>query len=130
MSDLTVMLDTCALLYLASGFDKLSTHARRVIDTALLVLVSPVSAWEISLKVRRGQLVLPLEPEEWFSKAIEQHQLDLLPLSPEILMAANRLPWHHKDPADRFIIASALLQKAVVVSTDESFGMYDIHLTS
>jgi PIN domain nuclease of toxin-antitoxin system len=71
-----------------------------------------------------------MEPGKWFRKSIEQHQLDVLPLSPEILMAANRLPWHHKDPVDRFIIASAISQKAVVVSTDQVFARYDIHLIS
>ena len=128
MSDLTVFLDTCALLYLASGSEKLSDHAVKLIDNAKVVFVSPITAWEISLKVIRRQLKLPCDPESWFDTALTNHHLDLYPLSHEVLMKANRLPWHHRDPADRFIIASAVDAGAVLVTTDDKFKEYDIEL--
>lgn len=90
-----------------------------MIDTALLVFVSPISAWEISLKQLQGQLHLPLEPELWFKRAVEHHHLELCPLTAEIMMAAIGLPAHHRNPADCFIIASAVAEKAEVVTTDE-----------
>jgi len=128
MSELVLFLDTCAMLYLADGSQKLTDHAYRIIDNAKVVFVSPISAWEISLKFHRSQLTLPLEPEAWFETALRHHGLDLYPLSAEILMRANRLPWHHRDPADRFIIASAMEAKAMLVSTDELLLQYDVEI--
>jgi PIN domain nuclease of toxin-antitoxin system len=52
--------------------------------------------------------------------------LDACALSVEILIAANALPWHHRDPADRFIIATARELKAAVVTADRRFPLYDI----
>jgi PIN domain nuclease of toxin-antitoxin system len=128
MPDLTVFLDTCALLYLAAESDRLSHHAVRIIDNAKAAFISPISAWEISLKCVRGQLKLPEEPEPWFEKALSVHSLELYPLTPAILMRANRLPWHHRDPADRFIIASALDAKSVLISTDGKLRQYDVEI--
>ena len=121
-------LDTCALLYLVSGSDKLSTHAKTLIDNAGVVFVSPITAWEISLKALRGKLSLPMEPEEWFWNSIEHHNVRLYPLEPKILMLANRLPWHHNDPADRFIIASAKETKTILITTDKKFRDYDVEI--
>jgi PIN domain nuclease of toxin-antitoxin system len=99
-----------------------------MVDSAKTAFISPISAWEISLKVVRGQLSLPAEPELWFEKTITFHNLELYPLTPAILMHANRLPWHLRDPADRFIIASALDAKAVLISTDEKLRQYDVEI--
>ncbi len=124
MSELILFLDTCALLYLAAGSDRLSRHAISLLDSAGVVFVSPISAWEISLKVVRNQLILPIEPEVWFSDVVKHHRLEIYPLTPGILMATNRLPWHHRDPADRFIIASALEARATLITTDVVMRAY------
>ena len=126
MPDPSMFLDTCALLYLASGSDRLSSHARSLIDVAAVVFVSPITAWEISLKCLRSRLTLPETPEAWFAGALIHHRLELYQLSPEVLMAANRLPWHHRDPADRFIVSSALAAKATLVTTDEKLRAYGL----
>jgi PIN domain nuclease of toxin-antitoxin system len=128
MSELILFLDTCALLYLASGSERLSRHAISLLDSAGVVFVSPISAWEISLKVVRNQLDLPIEPKVWFSDVVKHHRLEIYPLTPNILMAANRLPWHHNDPADRFIVASAAEAKATLVTTDEMIRAYNIDI--
>ncbi len=121
-----VFLDTCALLYLASGSDRLSIHAKTLIDNAGVVFVSPITAWEISVKAIRGKLTLPMEPEEWFWKTLKNHNVQLYPLEPRTLMLANRLPRHHNDPADRFIIASAKETKTILITTDEKFRDYEV----
>ncbi len=121
-----LMLDTCALLWLAAGNDRLSEHALRQIENASIVYVSAISAWEISLKYEKKQLILPMEAERWFSLALEKHFLTLYPLDVAILCMANRLPHHHSDPADRFIIATAMKEKATVVTADETFLKYNI----
>ncbi len=123
-----LLLDTCALLWLASGSGRLSKDAIDAINKAEVVYVSAISAWEISLKSERGQIKLPLPALQWFNAILEQHSLVLAALDIDILIAANQLPWHHRDPADRFIIATAYQKSAVVVTGDNKFSLYDIPL--
>ena len=126
MSKPNLMLDTCALIWLVSGSGNISKETLRKISEAEIVYVSAISAWEISLKVARNKLELPKEPKEWFEMAIECHNLFLIPLDLEILIKANNLPWHHRDPADRFIIASSMRENVTVVTADKQFNAYDI----
>lgn len=128
MPDRHLVLDTCALIWLVAGAPDLSEQARKTIDSADRVCVSAISAWEISLKAARGTLTLPLPPAEWFARAIDQHHLTLAALSVDILIAANALPWHHRDPADRFIIATAHHLNAAIVTADQRFRLYNVNL--
>lgn len=122
----SLLLDTCAVIWLVSGGKELSRSARRQIDEAPRVYVSAISAWEISLKAARGDMELPVEPEDWFHRVLEQHDLALAELSTDVLTAANRLPWHHRDPADRFILATARLRRLTIVTTDRRFPPYGL----
>ena len=126
MPDRSLILDTCALLWLASGSRRLSAHVRNVIDAAPVVYVSAISAWEIGLKVVRGDLGLPLPPKEWFRDAVRNHDLVVVDLDADILMAANELPWHHRDPADRFILATARKHSLAIVTADARFAAYGV----
>ena len=121
-----LILDTCALVWLVSGHARLSKEARTQIEAAQLVYVCPISAWEISLKVARGTLELPLPPLEWFNRSLDVHHLTLTDLSVEVLIHANTLPWHHRDPADRFIIATAQMENLTVVTSDGRFKDYGV----
>lgn len=125
MSD-PLLLDTCGLLWLAAGHRRLSAPARRRIDSATLVGVSAITAWEVGLKAARGELKLPLEAEEWFEGAIAHHRLQVFEITPRIAFEANRLPWHHRDPADRFILATARLHHMAVVTADDNFATYGV----
>jgi PIN domain nuclease of toxin-antitoxin system len=123
-----VLLDTCALLWLVTNAEELSERARSSVESASIAYVSAISAWEVSLKAARGALSLPMDAGEWFGLALDHHGLTLAPLDVDILIAANALPWHHRDPADRFIIATARKLHAAVVTTDTLFQRYDISL--
>jgi PIN domain nuclease of toxin-antitoxin system len=125
MSD-PLLLDTCGLLWLAAGHRRLSAPARRRIDSATLVGVSAITAWEVGLKAARGELKLPMEAEEWFEGAIAHHRLQVFEITPRIAFEANRLPWHHRDPADRFILATARLHHMAVVTADDNFATYGV----
>jgi PIN domain nuclease of toxin-antitoxin system len=121
-----IILDTCAALWLAEGSDKLSSEAVSVIDREAVVAVSAITAFEIAIKNRNGKLLLPMPPEEWWERFISHHRIDVIDLSPELVMGATRLPYIHKDPADRFIIATALAHNCPVVSADRRFADYGI----
>lgn len=121
-----LLLDTCGLLWLAAGHRRLSAPARKRIDSATLVGVSAITAWEVGLKAARGELKLPMEAEEWFEGVVEHHRLQVFEITPRIAFEANRLPWHHRDPADRFILATARLHHMAVVTADDNFAVYGV----
>ncbi len=121
-----LLLDTCGLLWLAAGHRRLSAPARKRIDSATLVGVSAITAWEVGLKAARGELKLPMEAEEWFEGVVEHHRLQVFEITPRIAFEANRLPWHHRDPADRFILATARLHHMAVVTADDNFTVYGV----
>jgi len=128
MREKALILDTCGLLWLASGDNALSKGTLDIIERAAVVYVSAISAWEVSLKSAQGGLVLPLDPLDWFKRTIENHHLVVAPLDIDILVAANKLPWHHRDPADRFIIATALRENMAVVTADARFASYGVRV--
>ena len=121
-----LLLDTCALLWLASADAALSQRARSRIEDAELVYVSAISAWEVALKAKKGELVLPISADEWFRRAVEQHGIVVLALGTDDLLASVALPDHHRDPADRFILAQALAHDLCVVTSDAMFAKYGV----
>lgn len=125
-----IILDTCALLWLAQGSTRLSTNVRDRIDRDGIVAISAVSAFEIALKYRAGKLKLPVPAEDWWRRAVEHHRIDVIGLDADLMMAATRLPPVHRDPADRFIIATALAQDAPVVTSEERFSVYGVSVLS
>lgn len=125
-----MLLDTCALLWLAEGGGKLSRMALEEIERTSSVYVSAISAFEIALKYRKGKLELPAKPQEWFEIAVEHHELSVLALDVAICVASTELPPFHNDPCDRFIIATAKLYDLAIVTTDRKFKAYGPHLIS
>src|SRR2546423_14352300 len=126
----SMILDTCALLWLASRDKKLSRSARKEINEALAVYVSAISGFEIAIKVARGKLKLPSPPQEWFEKIVEHHGLAVLPLELNVCITAAQLPPIHDDPCDRFIIAAAKISDLAVVTADERFEKYGLTVFS
>ena len=123
---MAVLLDTCALIWLGNGDSALSLDARQVIEESEMVYVSPISLWEVSNKCRKGKLQLKFPPREWFDRILQRHQLRILPLTNEVMFRAGELHEYHKDPADRMIIASALIGGFVVVTADRNFPLYGV----
>jgi len=122
----SMILDTCALLWLAAGGKKLARRTLKEINESPAVYVSAISAFEVAIKSARGKLRLPHPPREWFDKVVEHHGLTVLPLDVGICVAAADLPPIHDDPCDRFIIATAKLNDLAVVTADERFEKYGV----
>lgn len=121
-----MLLDTCALLWLVSGGGQLSKSALEQIDSSLSVYISAISGFEISLKYRQGKLDLPVLPEEWFRTVLAYHDISVFPVSLDVCIKANDLPLIHKDPCDRFIIATSLINRLSVVTADMRFADYGV----
>ncbi|MBN1946659.1 MAG: type II toxin-antitoxin system VapC family toxin [Bradymonadales bacterium] len=121
-----MILDTCALLWLASGDTSLSIEAREAISHAPVVHISAISAFEIALKWTGRKLALPIPPAEWFSLVTTHHDLTVVSLDSAICLAAAALPPIHRDPADRFIIATARLNRWPIITADPVFREYGL----
>ena len=120
-----LLLDTCALLWLGADQDRLSGKAREALEeSAGSLFVSAISAFEIAHKHRSGKLELPLEPAEWYAEALETHGLAEIPITGAIASRAVDLPPIHRDPCDRFLIATAQLNHFAVVTADETIPRY------
>ena len=122
----SLLLDTCALLWLGGAPEQLSATAKRRIEEADFVYASSISLWEVTFKCELGKLQLATDPEEWFEILKEDFGITVLPLTEAIAAKAARLPLNHRDPADRFIIASALIHQLPVVTGDRRFPLYGV----
>jgi PIN domain nuclease of toxin-antitoxin system len=125
-----MILDTCALLFLASGDRRLSRSARDRLSTESVRWFCAISAFELALKCREGKLQLPLAPLKWLRALESRYALTELPLSSTLCAAAAELPLHHRDPFDRFIIAGALDLRVPVVTVDPKFSPYGVEIVS
>ena len=125
-----MILDTCALLWLAQGRGELSEVALQRIDAAPVVYVSAISGFEIGIKVQKGKLELPARPADWFAAVLAHHNLEVLPLDLEVCIRSTELPALHADPCDRMMIAAAQVHHMPVVTTDPIFAQYGIEIIS
>jgi PIN domain nuclease of toxin-antitoxin system len=123
-----MLLDTCALLWLAAGGGSLSPEARARIAAADSLHISAITGFEIAVKSRSGKLKLPALPAEWLKTVLEHHAIDVAPLDLSICVAATELPLVHRDPCDRFIIATARVHGWPVVTADARFRDYGIEV--
>lgn len=125
-----LILDTCALLWLAQGGGKLSQTTLQRIDSAPMVYVLAISGFEIGIKVRKNKLFLPAQPSDWFSAVLDHHDIEVLPLTLDVCIHSTELPAIHADPCDRMIIAAAQLHNLPVITTDPVFSQYGISIIS
>ena len=121
-----ILCDTCVLIWLATGDAKLSRMARAVIRDAELLFFSSISIWEIARKVKSGELEIPVSPTLFADMLVRQYGMKDVPLDNAVMLRSSALPEIHKDPADRFIIATALLNDCVVATGDRRFPKYGV----
>ena len=119
-----LLLDTHALLWWLNDDEKLESRVRGLIgDPANDVLVSAVSLWEITVKLRIGKLdadieeILAILPDQGFQR---------LDISDAHLIALAGLPVHHRDPFDHLLMAQALAEDAHFVSEDQNVPLYGV----
>lgn len=113
-----ILLDTHTLLWLVSAPDQVSDEAREAIaDPSRQVMVSAVSAWEIAIKTRLGRLdgepLLSAWPDVLAAMTVTELAID----AADAIMA-GRLPWDHRDPFDRMIVAQAARRGFTIATRD------------
>jgi PIN domain nuclease of toxin-antitoxin system len=122
-----ILLDTHTLLWYALDDPSLSAVARsRVIDPANDVLISPASYWEIAIKLSVGKLTL-IEPyEQFMDDAVRGNGFQVMPILVSHTAVVATLPFHHRDPFDRLLVAQALAENIPLVSRDADLDAYGV----
>jgi len=122
------LLDTNALLWFLDNDKKLSHRARQLIESSSHdSFVSIVSLWEIAIKAGLGKLDL-IEPfEQMFPEQLHFNHIEILDITVDSLIKLTTLPFHHRDPFDRLIIAQGLVEELPIISVDTVFDAYGIN---
>ena len=124
-----LLLDTHVLLWSATDPDRLARETRATLeDGEHEVLVSTVSAWEIAIKQSLGKLELARPAERWLPEVMKRTGYEVAELGLSAALRVRELPWHHRDPFDRLLIAQAFDQGYTVVSHDHAFEAYGVPL--
>ena len=123
-----IVLDTHALVWWVNKSDRLSDTASALIEKERKdgqIIISSITAWEVSLLVSKGRLKLSMDVDSWLNLASQIENLEFLPLGNKVLIESTRLPGaFHKDPADRMIVAQARVLSAPLVTVDERIQAY------
>jgi len=88
--------------------------------------VSPATYWEIAIKIALGKYVLSEPFGEFVEREIAANQFHILPIEPRHTAPLTPLPFHHRDPFDRLLIAQALVEQIPIVSNDSAFDAYPV----
>lgn len=121
------LLDTNAFLWFISDSERLSVNARDFIaDYENELVLSIVSLWEIAIKNSLGKLELLLPFNKLIPEQLEMNSIGILPIEIIQLSRVIKLPFHHKDPFDRMIIAQCITEGMPVISSDAAFQKYPI----
>lgn len=120
-----MLLDTHIWLrWLPGSEQSLPDTVRHTIRIGGPLMISAISVWEALYLARAGRVALGFPWEEWLSLATLGANVEVIPISQDIASRAAHLPLHHRDPADRFIIATALVLDTRIISLDEKFPLY------
>ncbi len=122
-----LLLDTHTLLWMLADTRRLSDAASAAIrDLENQLYASIASYWEIGIKVSLGKLELRDGWKDSVPQELSRNHVEWLPISVAHVNAVASLPWHHRDPFDRLLVAQALSDGLCLVSRDHEFGAYGV----
>lgn len=116
-----LLLDTHAFLWFLLDDERLSIPARTAIEQTEILFLSPASHWEIAVKIALGKYTLPEPFAEFMARELAGNDMAILPIEISHTAQLTTLPFHHRDPFDRLIIAQALTEGLPLVSIDSQF---------
>ena len=121
------LLDTHTAFWFFTGSPELSEKAKSaIIDNGNEIFVSVVSAWEIAIKRSLDREKTPLCSVDEFFERVALSGFELLTLEQRHIQPVETLPYHHRDPFDRLLIATAIAEDMTFLSADENVLKYDV----
>jgi PIN domain nuclease of toxin-antitoxin system len=122
-----LLIDTHAALWLFNGHENLSVNARNyLLDEKAALYISIVSAWEVAIKHSLGKLTEFPGGVKLFLSAIYENPIEIVTVLPNHIEIVEHLPYVHRDPFDRLIIATALSENMSIITADENIQKYDV----
>ncbi|MBW1785483.1 MAG: type II toxin-antitoxin system VapC family toxin [Deltaproteobacteria bacterium] len=123
-----VLLDTHAFLWLLSGDHRLSEKARKTfLNSGNELFFSAASLWEMCIKISLGKISMKKGWYEAVQSEMEANAIQWLPIDMPHCERLAKLPFHHRDPFDRMLIAQAIVEDMQLLSRDTCLSAYDIH---
>ena len=124
-----LLLDTHIFIWWADQPEKLSPAALSALeDEANELLLSVASVWEMQIKIQLGKLKLSLPLKELVKNQQEINDLTVSPVALTHVLALDALPFNHKDPFDRLLIAQSIAEGLTIVTADSQFSTYSVKL--
>lgn len=124
-----LLLDTHIFIWWVDQPEKLSATAISALeDEANELLLSVASVWEMQIKIQLGKLKLSLPLKELVKNQQETNDLRVSPVALSHVLALDALPFHHKDPFDRLLIAQGMAEGLTIVTADSQFSAYSVKL--
>ena len=121
------LLDTHTLIWWVDNSEKLSPLAR---ETLSLIentcYFSLVSSWEMTIKSSINKLKLALPVRDYVAQHLAANDFKQLNITLNHVTKVEKLPWHHRDPFDRLLLAQALEEKLTIISADKIFDRYEV----
>jgi PIN domain nuclease of toxin-antitoxin system len=122
-----ILLDTHTFLWFLLEDPQLSTTANDlIIDPTSDIEVSPATYWEIAIKISLGKYALPEPYDIFIEREIATNDFHILPIEPKHTAVLTTLPFHHRDPFDRLLIAQAMVEAIPILSVDTAFDAYPV----
>ena len=116
-----LLLDTHVWLWSLAAPDRLAAKVRELLDAKTSeIWLSPISVWELLVLAERGRVRLDAEPRAWAAEALERVPLEEAVLNHEVALRSREVSLPHQDPADRFLVATALTYELTLVTADET----------
>ena len=105
----------------------MSATIKTLIESDTDVLLSVVSLWEIAVKVSIGKMTLPDLFEQFIPEQLMINDIEILPIALPHLTLISSLPFHHRDPFDRLLIAQSIVEDLPIASIDKAFDAYGVN---
>ena len=125
---MNLLLDTHTLIWAVDRPSLLGQSARMALEEAdHALMLSAATLWEIAIKVGLHKLTLSLSYRQWMTQALADLGIQVLPITIEVADAQIHLPYHHRDPFDRWLAAQCLTENLLLVSNDSIFDSYGVN---
>ena len=121
-----LLLDTHTFLWFIEDSPRLSAKAKNLLELDVELLLSTASLWEIAIKISLGKLTLMQPFKDFIPDQLAKNGIEELPIRVEHLTLVTSMPFHHRDPFDRLLIAQAISEQIAIVSIDGRFDQYGV----
>ncbi len=123
------LLDSHTWVWMLADDPRLGARARGIVtEPENILLLSFASVWELSIKVHSGKLEMPLRTRGQWDEQLQLTGVTLAPIEYQHTIAAATLPWHHRDPFDRMIVAQAQDLGIPIITVDPRIERYEVEV--